>query len=1222
MEEPVEPALETEIVDGDQPEVASSPPRSPKPRSSDASLAVSTSWSTTLASPQITAFSPSREEGRAESLHGYGLQAAFDRSTRVNRASRRVASLLQEVSGLYEQYAQSLVKAGQSLQPAIGTTPLPLLTVQGNLLAWSGEHSKLGETVRTTIAEPLQTFLDTYADTVSGIQQRYSQSRQKCAQSRHKAIGARTRYLKSLREAEPVYDEWKASNPIGKPPKRVASKIREVQHDLDRYKRYVDRENEYVRQSQRLEEMMLDTLETLDYDRLTLMIHSMTTTLKVSRKATLELAITASSDSREDVVTDKRRRFKFLGRNTDESSGVMDAETLGLPEDIGLLRDEVRSKLNGCTARVQAAKAVASFLDQVSAAAKQLGDGVLLLLMKEDGRGRKVQRQESFGEPITDTVRAVEGPASLKVWGLLETMLNDEGRALVSFADHLNKSRIDKLDRIIQYGDRSMKSSIETEAAMWKHLCDAVRVQSRAQDRYRANAEESAKARERVRSVDSQSELSPKRGVNKTVGKHIANMFSILPDGGEQAMKMLAPGARARLVQHSLEGAGEKEQKGRQVLDAATEAASRALDGYKSTATTLIARCDEEEQNGWTDLKVCLDSLLEGLGSQRRRRVDWFTDCSETFEVDVSVVARSDEENWRKEIQESLAARSSVENAAPESPVAGFRLPLVEESSTLVEALATRSGDSDEPLSMIDDDECGVNPDSVDGSRGDEVDDGTPGSTDNVSSDADHPSVEGSSTDTWLKRSASSILSGSSHKSGEIGRKLDIGAKIRKVKGEFLGLDTETDIFMSYLWPRSVELQLAPTLHTSFPCSFRDSRQQLPFQYGRVYLTSASIVFVSWTGKKLALKWPAVLSVEKVPRFVGTEEDTLVITCQKTPSEESRMVLGGFVDREVVLERILSTRSSARVAEVEENDRAASLVEGLRESVTASLVPPDQTLRKMSVVVSGKLRNMSVQRYHEVVWSEKQKAFYQPWLEKVCFDVELGQWQHGDFVGPWCNESYQQKRFVKFRVKRRTHLYIGPPIANVQQTHYCRIEGDDKCVVTMTIQFEGMPYADCFAVEVRWVARREDSDLAVECGVTVDFKKSTFLKSKISSGTIEETTPVQRNLFETMRLVCAAASGEALDDTDDETSKAVEVEKPKSSMFSDPVAVCGCGMLVILVLVWKLVASYAISQVPASSLDVGYGEVLSRMNRLENEVLEMRHTLNEILLLLKEANRE
>jgi hypothetical protein len=110
------------------------------------------------------------------------------------------------------------------------------------------------------------------------------------------------------------------------------------------------------------------------------------------------------------------------------------------------------------------------------------------------------------------------------------------------------------------------------------------------------------------------------------------------------------------------------------------------------------------------------------------------------------------------------------------------------------------------------------------------------------------------------------------------------------------------------------------------------------------------------------------------------------------------------------------------------------------------------------------------------------------------------------------------------------------------------VEGNDKCVVDMRVEFDGIPYSDAFAVQVRWVARREhQNDIAVEVGVFVDFKKSTFLKNKIKSGTIEETTPVHKNLFENVKAAClAAGEGDAVEESNEVEESLRDINEEQS----------------------------------------------------------------------------
>lgn len=53
-------------------------------------------------------------------------------------------------------------------------------------------------------------------------------------------------------------------------------------------------------------------------------------------------------------------------------------------------------------------------------------------------------------------------------------------------------------------------------------------------------------------------------------------------------------------------------------------------------------------------------------------------------------------------------------------------------------------------------------------------------------------------------------------------------------------------------------------------------------------------------------------------------------------------------------------------------------------------------------------------------------------------------------------------------------------LAKVKHTQYCRVEGKDKCVLAMTVEMTGVPYSDCFNVEIRWVATRSGRSLYEE----------------------------------------------------------------------------------------------------------------------------------------------
>lgn len=179
----------------------------------------------------------------------------------------------------------------------------------------------------------------------------------------------------------------------------------------------------------------------------------------------------------------------------------------------------------------------------------------------------------------------------------------------------------------------------------------------------------------------------------------------------------------------------------------------------------------------------------------------------------------------------------------------------------------------------------------------------------------------------------------------------------------------------------------------------------------------------------------------------------------------------------------------------------------------------------------------------------------------------------------------------------------------------------------MRVEFEGIPYADAFAVEIRWVATREgDRDINVQVGVEVDFKKSTFLKGKIRSGTIEETAPVHRNLFEAVREACANSSGI------ESANLIVEFNEIDAgpvtghseigffdNLILDKYVVAACGAFIVLTFLWRGIHRSVVFGTAASSY-VSANEIAAlgtKIDRLEAEMALMRETIFEILSIVK-----
>ena len=445
-----------------------------------------------------------------------------------------------------------------------------------------------------------------------------------------------------------------------------------------------------------------------------------------------------------------------------------------------------------------------------------------------------------------------------------------------------------------------------------------------------------------------------------------------------------------------------------------------------------------------------------------------------------------------------------------------------------------------------------------------------------------------------------------------------------------------TEMFATYFWPDKVDPRSIPAVIDSFPCCVKEGTDNFYIYHGRVFISDVRLVFVGWAGKRLSIKHDGeILKIEPCKSQFSEKEDALSVKFQKPDSNPVDVLFFGFFDRQQMFELLTETRDVAE-KKGEETRKAAELAD---QAQKAPVTPKDSVLPKMEIVISRHLRNISIQRFYELVWAEgintNEKPLYGPWLAEGCLDVEVGPWEFVEFIGPWDKEKYTQKRSVSFRVKRKTHLYIGPPIAKVKQvsktlsccnpllllcnanhfspcnkTQYCRVENQDRCILGMTVEMEGIPYADCFAVEVRWVASRLDGkDISIEVGVFVNFKKSTILKRKIQAGTLEETTSTHESFFDYARKACIAAGGEDLPEEDEETQH----RRPSRSKLTVPVI----AYAICLVALFYLYRFYSTGDTAFNERALSSDEEFrTRIQALEEELADVKKTLERVVLLL------
>jgi len=1157
--------------------------------------------------------------------------------------------------------------------------PLPLLALQQSMGSWAKDKSKVARHVRSAISGLLQTYLATHHDSLAAIQQRYTQCRSTCSFARGRALRSHKKYMKAIKDSEqliaelekgkgrtaPATDEDNApdvtsnntenktdaqststaptggtKNTTAKGPKRLEARLKDTLKKARQYEnRYKDRvkwENDCVQACQRLETMGLESLQKMEEDRLAIFVNTVIKVMSAQKQALDAGVMSLSRDigetveeteqngeATEESTAGKKSARKFVKMLTEsknsflaeeESTGAMDAETLGLPSEVGDLRDGVRARLARRKERILLAKNLSLFFESVIKASTKLGQSLRQLLKKETANST---------ETLHVAMASCEGAHVLRLWDGLASFLEAEADGCFAMADSLRNVRAAKLDSVILYGEKAMKVTGESDDVAWKNLCETARAQAKAETRYRQCSVDSARARERMASLDNGQQpledekdnkdkiFSGKR-MEKRMQKGLASIASLLPNAGDHASKMLGPEARATVAQKVLKDASEKESKEKQQLVAAVEAASAALTVYKSDAEHVIARYDEEEAQGWQDIQSSIESFAELaqklLGALQLESISDLKPIVAKSRVGMV----TDINEWRMKAQQELVAICVDCNVADDSADSGFCLQPMLHGSEAVDSYmesteaAVEAEKSDENDYVSDEELEDEDTEEIAQDIAPEV------------AEQEEPSNGDAHVKNLFKRP---VFPPNAQKRPQRQTKR---SKHRDTAGTPDHDDPETDLFLTYFWPDPADPKNVPVVVNSFSCSFRDGAQALPSQYGRAYLSGPRIVFTSWTKKKLNLKWEEVKGIKGVPSFNDQGDEGIQIICKRTDaSEDSCMILDGFEQRQSALDTMEDLRVKAiEAAEAQMLAEAASKEEPIIEP--GGVVPPDTVIKDMNVVVSKHLRGISIQKFHETVWSEKVKPLFRPWVEKEAFDVEMGDWKEGEYEGPWCKEKYDFERTIKFRVKRKTHLYIGPPIANVIQVHRCRVVDNDKCIVSMTIEFEGIPYSDTFAVEVRWVALREGAnDIKIECGLVVDFKKKTFLKSKIQSGTLEESTPVHKSFFQQMQSACVAAGGvQATEEVEEPV-----VAKPKKSGYQmvletvqdnqQYIHIAAIIGSLFLILLWRIFFS---QKAPAPANHTEIELVLSRVDELEAKLDLLQQTINDLVETLQEKS--
>ena len=371
---------------------------------------------------------------------------------------------------------------------------------------------------------------------------------------------------------------------------------------------------------------------------------------------------------------------------------------------------------------------------------------------------------------------------------------------------------------------------------------------------------------------------------------------------------------------------------------------------------------------------------------------------------------------------------------------------------------------------------------------------------------------------------------------------------------------------------------------------------------------------------------------------VDPSTETLSSSCGKMEKDiekgESYLFTPVLKDRKEVIDKIQAAIANAKLHKEELAFDAAGGEKTAKVKKPLFRMPPDPILQKMTSIGKQKMRGVSLQDYYEVAWSEGEncdkKPIYGPFLTSCGKNnVVVNSWETepSEYKGEWCGETYTQQRTVTFNFMKQT---IGQTLVEVKHTQRCRRTDNNQCIVHMTLEMKGFPYADYFVLEVRHVASRlGENDLQVEIGMFVRFLKSCMMEGKIRKNTGVETTKTQLDLLgrtvEGCKQYAKEVEGPEEDDEEESTDdKALLAIKNNTTNIShgpielpEPIIrALRMIMMVFVTLFRALVEPYIppelLNPFPPSTVDEAMESVRARMDLLEEislkSVTERRKT--------------
>lgn len=325
----------------------------------------------------------------------------------IGQVAHRFLLLLTEITNMYDTVGLASFKCAQLLQPRQLPFPTSLeqqaIDLHFALASFSTTTRQLAELYRLEIATPLEESLTTNGVIVRNSNQRYLQARQQSKEARLKAIAARKAYMRAVRNAESAFHSWKKARTTApsslegdsaddvagmegweKALTRLGSTVpgntvhlvqllKVAQNCETKYRELVAKENKVVDEVQEVEGLGLNEIQSVVHGRLEFFLDPLAACIcNYDKDAIAGTSVALIEDSMTTSLQEKRNEgglfaglFKQQSSKYEEGAGIMEAETLGLPEESGRLRDKIQASFEARSLRIKVTQALKTVLDEM-----------------------------------------------------------------------------------------------------------------------------------------------------------------------------------------------------------------------------------------------------------------------------------------------------------------------------------------------------------------------------------------------------------------------------------------------------------------------------------------------------------------------------------------------------------------------------------------------------------------------------------------------------------------------------------------------------------------------------------------------------------------------------------------------------------------------------------------------------------------------------------------